>query len=192
MDRILITGTGRSGTTFLMKLFTFLGFDTGFTRENYTNDIFKNCNSGMEKEFGYSKFYISKSPLFINNMENIIKDTTLNIKYVIIPIRNYKDSAVSRSKITRRNSTTGGTKGGLWNASNEIEQIRYYYKIMAEYIQIMTKYDINTVFLNFERMVKDEQYLFDKLKPILAEKNINFATFSKSYKEAESTSKPVK
>jgi hypothetical protein len=34
-EKILITGTGRCGTTFLIKLFTFLGFDTGFDKTNY-------------------------------------------------------------------------------------------------------------------------------------------------------------
>ena len=29
MEKILITGTGRCGTTFLIKLFSFLGYNTG-------------------------------------------------------------------------------------------------------------------------------------------------------------------
>jgi hypothetical protein len=44
------TGTGRCGTTFLMKLFTLLNFDTGFSKENYTDSISSSCNSGMEKK----------------------------------------------------------------------------------------------------------------------------------------------
>ena len=35
MEKILITGTGRCGTTFLIKLFSFLDFDTGYNRDNY-------------------------------------------------------------------------------------------------------------------------------------------------------------
>ena len=38
----VITGTGRCGTTFLIKLFSFLEFNTGFNRENYNNFIFNN------------------------------------------------------------------------------------------------------------------------------------------------------
>ena len=48
MEKILITGTGRSGTTFLIKIFSFLDFDTGFNINNYKKYIFSNCNSGME------------------------------------------------------------------------------------------------------------------------------------------------
>ena len=32
---LLISGTGRAGTTFLIKIFSFLGFDTGFNELNY-------------------------------------------------------------------------------------------------------------------------------------------------------------
>lgn len=39
MEKILITGTGRCGTTFLIKLFTFLEFDTGYSKYNYTSFI---------------------------------------------------------------------------------------------------------------------------------------------------------
>ena len=44
MEKILITGTGRSGTTFLIKLFTFLEYDTGYTKLNYSNHISNNHN----------------------------------------------------------------------------------------------------------------------------------------------------
>lgn len=36
-DKIYITGIGRCGTTFLIKLFSFLNFDTGYNKENYKN-----------------------------------------------------------------------------------------------------------------------------------------------------------
>jgi hypothetical protein len=51
MNKILITGTGRCGTTFLIKLFSFLNFNTGFNKDNYKVFIFSNCNSGLEKNY---------------------------------------------------------------------------------------------------------------------------------------------
>ena len=90
------TGTGRCGTTFLIKLFTFLNYDTGYNINNYNKYIFKNCNSGMEKEYN-SKEYIIKNPNIIVNIKNIISDNKINIKTVIIPIRDYNDSACSRN-----------------------------------------------------------------------------------------------
>jgi hypothetical protein len=47
----------------------------------------------------------------------------------------------------------------------------------------MTKYNINTIFIDFDKMIIDKKYLFDKLKPILDEKDINFDLFCSVYDE---------
>jgi hypothetical protein len=182
MEKILISGTGRCGTTFLIKLFTFLEFDTGYTRDTYKNFIFSNCNSGMEKCYN-DKYYILKNPKFISNIDEILEDKNIIIKTVIIPIRDLKLSALSRVKYNNNN-------GGLWNAVDEETQITYYNKVLSNYLYYMTKYDINTIFINFEQMVNDKQYLFNKLKSILDEKNIEFEKFCNIYHEATLTCKP--
>ena len=45
----------------------------------------------------------------------------------------------------------------------------------------MTKYDINTIFIDFDTMIKDKKYLYDKLSIILQEKNISFDNFCSNY-----------
>jgi hypothetical protein len=183
MEKILITGTGRCGTTFLIKLFSFLEFNTGFNRNNYMAFIHNNCNSGMETPYD-SDYYINKNPQFISNIENILKDTSIKIKTVIIPIRDFKSSAISRVK-------NSNNKGGLWNAFDELSQINYYKDIISNYIYFMTKYEINTIFIDFDKMISDKKYLFDKLKNILDEKNIEFDVFSNVYAEVSLTSKNI-
>jgi hypothetical protein len=111
MEKIFITGTGRCGTTFMIKLFSFLNFDTGYNRENYKNNISANCNSGMERIY-IDKFYIIKNPRIINNIAHILADTSVKIKTIIIPIRDYELSAISRVN-------HGTQNGGLWNAVNK-------------------------------------------------------------------------
>lgn len=179
MEKILITGTGRCGTTFLIKLFSFLKFDTGYTKNNYNNFIYKNCNSGMERSYK-ENYYILKNPTFITDIKKIINDKHIKIKFVIIPIRNLKKAAISRVKNDRN-------KGGLWNATNLQSQIQYYKDILTEYIFIMTQYDINTIFINFEKMIIDKEYLYNKLQNILNEKNIKFEYFSKIYDDVNLT-----
>lgn len=182
MDKILITGTGRSGTTFLIKLFSFLDFDTGYTKDNYHISISKNCNSGMEKNINASN-YVLKNPLFLESIENICKNDKYNIKYVIIPIRDYKKSALSR--VSHKNNN-----GGLWKATNLDEQILYYNKLMANYMYMMAKYEINTILLDFDKMVGDSEYLYNKLKIVLDEKDITFDKFLEEYNFASEISKP--
>jgi hypothetical protein len=181
MEKIYITGTGRCGTTFLIKLFSFLNFDTGYNKDNYTNYISENCNSGMERKYN-DDYHIIKNPNIIYNISLILQDTSIKIKLIIIPIRNYKLSAISRTN--HKNKT-----GGLWNANDEKTQIQFYNKIISNYIFFMTKYEINTIFLDFDKMVNDKSYLFDKLKFIFHEKNINFDMFSSIYDEVSLTSK---
>ena len=53
----------------------------------------------------------------------------------------------------------------------------------------MTKYDINTIFIDFDKMINDKSYLFNKLKNILDEKHIDYETFSKVYDEVTLISK---
>jgi len=181
MEKILITGTGRCGTTFLIKLFSFLDFNTGYDRSNYNLSISSNCNSGMERNYN-DNYYILKNPLFLKNIEYIVKDTSIKIKNVIIPIRDLKMSAMSRVKHSHKN-------GGLWNATDELSQINFYKNILTNYLLISTKYDISTIFIDFDRMINDDVYLYNKLKHILDEKHINFKTFSDVYKEVSLTSK---
>ena len=53
----------------------------------------------------------------------------------------------------------------------------------------MTKYEINTIFINFDKMINDKIYLFNKIKSILDEKNIDFELFCNVYDEVSLTSK---
>ena len=117
------------------------------------------------------------------DIENILKDKSIKIKNIIIPIRDLKISAESRVK-------HGKQPGGLWNAVDELSQIDFYKNILTNYIFISTKYDVNTIFIDFNKMINDKSYLFDKLKNILDEKNIDLETFSSVYDEVSLSSKP--
>ena len=183
MSKIYISGTGRCGTTFLIKLFTFLNFNTGYTKQNYMRSIVKNCNSGMERRYN-DNFHVLKNPNFINEIENIVTDKSIIIEAFIIPIRDYNVSAQSRVKYDR-------SAGGLWNASDKKTQIVFYHSVMAKYLYHMVKHEIKTIFLDFDAMVNDKQYLFEKLSPVLSKKGVDYTTFCNAYDEASYTSVPI-
>ena len=147
------------------------------------NIIFLKIVTQEWKKIYTENHYILKNPNFILNIKYILNDLSIKIKKVIIPIRNFKDSARSRVK-------HGNNAGGLWNSSDELSQIKFYNYIMSNYIYFMTKYDIDTIFIDFDKMVNDKKYLFNKLKSILDEKNINFSIFSQIYDEITLLSKP--
>ena len=177
--KVLISGTGRGGTTFLILLFTFLDLDTGFTRHNYSESIFQNCGSGMEKSISSPNRFL-KNPNFMTDINQIL-DKGNAVSSVIIPIRNYTLSAFSRY-------THQTDKGGLWGGASDVpSQEAYYHKILAEYLVSMVQRDTATVFLDFERMVTDDLYLFGKLRSILPP-TISPGTFKQAFQDAASAS----
>lgn len=178
--KIIITGTGRSGTTFLMLIFSYLNMDTGYKNEKEIRAaMYPDCNAGLETNsdgiFKNKKTpKIIKNPNIILNLEDIIR-SGVEIEHVFIPIRNYQESAKSRESHKQN--------GGFWRAKNINEQVDFYHKIMSEYLFYMAKYDINTTFIDFERMIKYKKYTFDKLFPAL--KGISFEDFSKAFDKAD-------
>src|SRR5271156_3917029 len=116
----LITSTGRSGTTFLMLIYVFLKFNTGFTTDNFDKYIFKNCNAGLE--FGmhhiqhYPNLEVVKNPWFMNNL-NVIAER-YKIEYLITPLRNFVDSANSRVKYK---NLAGGLTGNATDVDSQVE-----------------------------------------------------------------------
>jgi hypothetical protein len=171
--KLIITGTGRSGTTFLMILFTYLNLDTGYKIEDIENHISKNCGSGMEGSL--DKAFIVKNPVFSENLESISKN--YNIEHIIVPVRNFIDSAKSRVSHKQEH-------GGLWNATNLNSQVSHYNKIISNIVYVSTKYDIPVLFLDFDRLVTNYEYLYNKLSCIKIFSNISLNLFKTAFDQA--------
>lgn len=136
---------------------------------------------------------ILKNPFFLESMPSILE--RVDVEYVVIPMRNFEKSAQSRERY--RNYALGG----FWNASTCSEQIEYYHKLISEYILLMAQHDIPTIFLDFERMVNDPVYLYQRLSPLLIHRTdsesesgrkISFDEFVIGYHIAHSTSRPTR
>ena len=179
-QRICITGTGRSGTTFLIRILSLCGLDTGFSREDILKKrhIHKNCNSGLEfltdcrtKNSRIPK--IIKTPAFILNPQEYIEK--YNINQIILPIRNMSAAAKSRAKHGKRS-------GGLWQAKDEKSQILMYQINMSKLWEHIANADIQCNILSFDKMISNPQYLYSKISTIF---DVDEQKFLQSYKEAE-------
>jgi hypothetical protein len=186
--KIIVSGTGRAGTTFIMKIFSFLGLDTGFNPKRFEKHVDPVANAGMELYIGFIKGYrvpyILKSPAFIEHIHKVLEKT--KIDYMIIPLRDFEDSAQSRFRL-KDNVTNCGA---LWNATDVESQKMFYHKILSDYLLAMVQYDIPTIFIDFKRMIVDEKYLFEKLKPIMDQHNKPFDDFRKAYWMSSVSSSP--
>lgn len=177
---IIITGIGRSGTTFLVKLFTELGMDTGFNPKNYP--IFDNCNAGLEIPLNRENApYIVKDPRLCDYLPDVIKMGKI-IEHAFIPIRQLEHAAQSRISVQQRSlhllETRKNIPGGLWDAASaEIQQ-----QILAEkfyrLVQNLTSFNIPTTFLAFPRFANDVGYLFEKLNPVF---DLDYNSFCETF-----------
>ena len=163
-NHIVITGTGRAGTTFLVELLTHLNFDTGFTPEDIPKWKDKRCNAGLEHNLRRDDApYIVKDPTFCEYVDEILANPGIEIDCVYVPIRKLEDAAESR----RRNHKKGYLAGGLWGTKNPEEQERILMEKLYNLLFCLSSSDIPVVLLQYPLMIKDRKYLEDKLFDVL-------------------------
>ena len=184
---LIISGTGRAGTTFLIQLLTELGLDTGFT--DTTSAIFPECHAGMEHDVrSPGAPYFVKNPWMCDYLDEVVQGGDVVIEHAIIPIRDLFAAAQSRRRVAGATDPTlyaGGIPGGLWHTENPGEQesvlAHQFYKIMYA----IAKHDIPTTLLYFPRFVNDPDYLYRKISFALGD--IGPATFLMAF---EAVSRP--
>lgn len=155
---IVITGTGRSGSTFLMRLFTNLGYNTGWTKAQAEEEFNRHegLRGGIESNWN-SKADVVKNPEFARDPKRLIE--TFNPDKVIVPIRNLESTAKSREYQGNQ-----GKYGGFWHASTVAEQMEFNAYLIYHLTFEVSKTDIDLIFVEFERMIEDWDYLYFKLQ----------------------------
>ena len=101
-EHVVITGTGRAGTTFLVQLFTALGIDTGFSMEQVKRGygIYPNANAGMERDVRRPDApYVCKTPLFCDYAKEVMDNKEIKLTHIVIPMRLLEAAAYSRLKV---------------------------------------------------------------------------------------------
>ena len=192
---MVITGTGRSGTTFLVELLTHLGLDTGFTLERLQAKFHKVARAGLEHDMRRENCpYVVKSPAFCDYAGEVLRRSDIAIEHIFVPMRDLFSAAESRRFV--ENSTLSGTSfverlafvetqqeliGGLVGttstepgAQEDILLRRIYALLLA-----ISEAAVPVTFIHFPRLVKDCPYLFEKLKPIL--RDITYESFAAVY-----------
>lgn len=156
MGKIVITGTGRCGTSFLMHLFTALGFNTGYTLVECVWHLKRSkCDGGIEHSIGTERF--DKADI-VKNPEWFYKPELLDfdIDYIVLPFRKLENVALSRA----RNNGYGGFHQG---ANDPDSQIKLDSKALYKFLEYTVGKDLKIIHLDFPRIVKDVDYLFIKL-----------------------------
>ena len=187
---VIISGTGRTGTTLMVQLLTNLGLDTGFTSDD--EHVYQTCNAGMERSLTEEKApYIIKNPGYCETLEELLITGNYHIDHIFIPVRDLFSAAQSRievSKKTPRHAIPKGlskTPGGMWGTKDKSRQEDILARMFFKLIYVIIRYDIPHTFLEFPRLALDPAYTYEKLRPIL--KDMKYEEFAEIFQE---TSKP--
>jgi len=180
---LLISGVGRSGTTFLVQLLTQLGFDTGYS--DLTTHVFQNCHAGMEHDIHNEKApYVIKNPGLCMYLDSFMENAGQNviIDHLLVPVRDIYSAAESRRDVTRRTDPAvypQGAPGGLWLTSDPTQQETMLQSMLYELIYGAARWEIPLTLLHFPRIVRDAPYLYRNLSPIL--KGMSYEEFNTGF-----------
>ncbi len=182
---IIITGLGRSGTSFLMELFTMLDFNTGFSKKE-VQDFLENPpteRAGFERNFNQN-LEVIKSPGFMVKPE-LILDNWKFFEYLIIAIRKEGDSSKSRILVQKQSGSKSPVNGGIVGINDvDIEKqkeyfLRVFYNFFFEISDLSNK---RIIFIQYPKLKDNPKYLFKKLFEIFNKKNIDWDDFIKQFK----------
>lgn len=158
----VITGTGRAGTTLLVRILTVAGLDTGFDPRNLTVDPL--AHAGLEGDIRRRPpRAIVKSPWIATYIEDVLERDDIAIDHAIICVRDLHGAAESRRRIQQLHGVSGLVPGGLWGTRNPDEQEAALAELFYRLLYHLTKADIPLTFLHFPRFANDAAYLVDKL-----------------------------
>jgi hypothetical protein len=182
---LIITGTGRAGTSFLVRYFDALGVETHISKSG-DRQWSATANAGLEDTPYVSPHdalpYVVKSPWTAEFVEQLIADDRIAIDAFVIPVRDLRDAAASRIILELGNiyesaswmasyqetwREWGVTPGGAVFSLDPIDQERILAAGFARLVQSAVRADIPIVFLDFPRLIEDADYLFAKLRPYL-------------------------
>lgn len=162
---LIISGTGRAGTTLLVQLLTEMGFDTGF--ESPDQEVYPAANAGMEKDLRDPNApYIVKSPWMCDYLNEVLRGGEVIIDHAIIPIRDLYSAAESRRQISAKDPNghiPNIVPGGVWDAPDPKEQEKVLAVKLYQLLDTLVEHEVPMTFLRFPRFVNEPAYLYRKL-----------------------------
>jgi hypothetical protein len=183
---LLIAGTGRSGTSALVRYLTQLGLETHLSKRSASSHWDEQAQAGLEDIPMSAKAselpYVIKFPWAYEVIEDLLVDPHIALDAVILPMRDLMKVAASRTIVqlqavhdqahwmTQFSKTWEDwaiTPGGTIFSLNAVDQARLLAVGFHRLLERLVQTDTPIILLAFPRLVTDPDYLFQKVRPIL-------------------------
>jgi hypothetical protein len=186
-SHLIISGTGRAGTTFLVQYFTALGFDTGFSLEQALSEPDILSNAGLEPDLSSERLpHVIKSPWFADKLGELLGAGRLSVEGAIIPVRDLFSAAESRRRVYREAKALGvdplAHPGTIWKTTNPEDQEVFLAMQFYKLIEPLVAHNIPIYFLHFPDFAKNHTSLYRRLEIILRREGINQETSEAAFK----------
>lgn len=157
--KVLITGTGRAGTTLLVAILTDLELDTGYRPGVQANMSSGGLEHNIERP-GTPR--IVKSPGLSTRLARLLDEGTVAVDHVIVPIRDLDVAAASRVRVAGYGRHLG-VRGGFTGTRRASRQGDVLARMLYELVHTIAEYDLPHTLLAFPRFARDPEYTYRKL-----------------------------
>ena len=190
---IIISGTGRAGTTFLVQYFTAVGLDTGYSLEEAISGPDVLSRGGLERSLSKANLpHVIKSPWFSDVISEALSDKKVEIEAAVIPVRDLFSAAESRRRVYRQVAVRGGNPlahpGTVWKTENPDEQEVFLAMQFYKVIEPLVAHKVPIHFLHFPSFVRSHERLYDGLRAILGRHGISRRQSETAYRKVVDTS----
>lgn len=177
--KVIVTGTGRSGTSFLMQILTACHLPTGY--DNPFTDWYMRNLGGMDRNL-HTKMTpdevaelpkIVKDPRACRRLESLVEGGVIYPEHVIICIRDVEASA--RSFVSAKNIWIADDPddpdsfrlGSADKCDVDEQQVKQWLeRVLGRLFVTLATHEIPYTTVAFPRMIHDADYLYDKLSEV--------------------------
>lgn len=192
---VVITGTGRAGTTFLVELLTRCGLDTGFSVSDLTAGKDSVARAGLEHDVRDSAApYIIKSPWFCDYADEVLQREDIIVEHILVPIRDLRAAAESRRYVQQLQLSQLGLlsrllmrvrsqplAGGLWHTQNGVHQEGVLLGQLYKLMYAASSKSVPLTLMQYPRIVEDSIFLYEKIEALLS--RMSYAEFHSIHRE---------
>lgn len=170
--KIVITGTGRAGTTLLVQILDDLGLDTGLA-EGKLSPYAPTARAGLE-----CRVDEPDAPAVVKDMtlgfriREILEAGEVRIRHVILPDRRLDVAAASRIRAAAYGKRPF-RRGALTGTMRATEQQQILARMRADILDALDDFEIPHTLLEFPRFATDAAYTHEMLAPILPEATVD-------------------